>query len=73
SNALISSLNHSGCAIFSKAHVEKILAEGKNIEDEPMGTGPYKFENWTPGASFSLVKNPDYFDPERAAQNDRLI
>jgi len=73
SNALISSLNHSGCAIFSKAHVEKLLAEGKNIEDEPMGTGPYKFENWTPGASFTLVKNPDYFDPERAAQNDKLV
>lgn len=73
SNALVSSLNHSGCAIYSKAHVEKLLAEGKKIEDEPMGTGPYKFENWTPGASFSLVKNPDYFDPERAAQNDRLV
>lgn len=72
SNALISSLNHSGCAIYSKAHVEKLLADGKKIEDEPMGTGPYKFENWTPGASFTLVKNPDYFDPERAAQNDKL-
>ncbi len=73
SNALVSSLNHSGCAIFSKAHVEKILAEGKTIESAPMGTGPYKFDDWTPGASFSLVKNPDYFNPERAAQNDKLI
>lgn len=73
SNALISSLNHSGCAILSKAHVEKLLADGKKIEDEPMGTGPYKFDNWTPGASFSLVKNPDYFNPERAAQNDKLV
>jgi len=72
SNALVSSLNHSGCAILSKAHVEKLLAEGKKIEDEPMGTGPYKFEGWTPGASFTLVKNPDYFNPERAAQNDKL-
>lgn len=72
SNALVSSLNHSGCAILSKAHVEKLLAAGKKIEDEPMGTGPYKFDNWTPGASFSLVKNPDYFNPERAAQNDKL-
>lgn len=73
SNALISSLNHSGCAIFSKAHVEKLLADGKKIEDEPMGTGPYKFDKWTPGASFSLIKNPDYFNPERMAQNDQLI
>ena len=73
SNALVSSLNHSGCAIFSKAHVEKLLADGKKIEDEPMGTGPYKFDKWTPGASFSLIKNPDYFNPERMAQNDQLI
>lgn len=73
SNALVSSLNHSGCAIFNKAYVEEQLAAGKKIEEAPMGTGPYKFEEWIPGASYSLVKNEDYFDAERAAQNDKLL
>ena len=73
SNALISSLNHSGCAILSKAYTEAMEAEGKSIEEAPMGTGMYKFEEWVPGASFSLVKNEDYFDEATAAQNDKLI
>ncbi len=73
SNALISSLNHSGCAIFCKSYVEGLDAEGKTLESAPMGCGPYKFEDWTPGASFTLVKFDDYFDPETAAKNDGLV
>ena len=59
--------------IRDRAYVEEQLAAGKKIEDAPMGTGPYKFEEWVPGASYTLVKNEDYFDPERAAQNDKLV
>jgi peptide/nickel transport system substrate-binding protein len=73
SNALISSLNHSGCAILDKSYTEALEAEGKTLESAPMGSGPYKFEEWNPGASFSLVKFDDYFDPDNAAQNDRLV
>ncbi|MDD3251596.1 MAG: ABC transporter substrate-binding protein [Lachnospiraceae bacterium] len=73
SNALISSLSHSGCAILNKAYVEEQLAAGKKIEDAPIGTGPYKFAEWVPGASFTLEKNEDYFDADRKAQNDKLI
>ncbi len=72
SNALISSLNHSGCAILCKSYVEQLEAEGKTLESAPMGSGPYKFDNWTPGASFSLVKFDDYFDTETAAQNSKI-
>lgn len=73
SNALISSLSHSGSAILDKTYVEGQLAAGKKIEDAPIGTGPYKFKEWVPGASFTLVKNPDYFDPERSAKNEELV
>jgi len=38
-----------------------------------MGSGPYKFKEWNPGASFELEKFDDYFDPETAAQNDGLL
>ncbi|OON93582.1 MAG: hypothetical protein ATN32_01705 [Candidatus Epulonipiscium fishelsonii] len=72
SNSLISSLSHMGCSILNKNYVEKLEAEGKKLADAPMGTGPYKFESWTPGSSFSLVKNSDYYDVANIAKNDRL-
>lgn len=73
SNALVSSLNHSGSAILCKSYVEALEAEGKTLADAPMGCGPYKFEEWVPGASFTLVKFDDYFDQETSAQNDKLV
>ncbi|MGN0159734.1 MAG: ABC transporter substrate-binding protein [Brotaphodocola sp.] len=72
SNALISSLNHSGAAVLCKSYTEALEAEGKTLESAPMGCGPYKFDSWTPGASFSLVKFDDYYNPDKAAQNDKL-
>lgn len=72
SNALISSLFHSGAAILSKAHCEALEAEGKEVADSPMGTGPYKFVSWTPGTNCVLEKFDDYFDADRAAQNDGI-
>lgn len=73
SNALISSLNHSGSAILCKSYVEGLEATGRSLESAPMGCGPYKFDSWTPGASFSLVKFDEYFDSEKAARNNRLV
>ncbi len=73
SNALISSLNHSGSAILCKSYTEALEAEGKTLESAPMGCGPYKFVEWVPGASFTLEKFDDYFDAETAAKNDGLV
>lgn len=73
SNALISSLAHMGSAILCKSYVEGLEAEGKKIDDYPMGTGPYSFVNWTPGSSWELKKFDDYFDESRKAQNDGLL
>ena len=72
SNALISSLAHSGCAILNKKHVEEVEAAGGTIEEKPCGTGQYTFGERQSGASFSLVKYDGYFNPERAAQNDGI-
>ena len=72
SNTIISSLFHSGTGILSKAHTEKIEAEGKSLLDAPMGTGQYKFVSWTPGTSVVLEKFDEYFDETRAAQNNGL-
>lgn len=72
SNALISSLQHMGSAILCKSYVEELEASGKTLESEPMGSGPYKFVEWVPGASFKLEKYEEYFDETRKAQNNGL-
>lgn len=32
-----------------------------SMENEVIGTGPFKFKNWQAGALYEAVKNPDYF------------
>ncbi|RDY28238.1 hypothetical protein CHL78_006530 [Romboutsia weinsteinii] len=70
SSTLISSLSHIGGAILNKKSVEEIEASGKKIDENPIGTGPYKFEAWKPGDRFILIKFDDYFDGE--VKNDGL-
>lgn len=37
------------------------IADGKQV----IGTGPFLWSSWTPGASITLKKNPEYRDPKR--------
>jgi peptide/nickel transport system substrate-binding protein len=30
-------------------------------KEKPIGTGPFRFENWARGSSITIVKNPDYW------------
>ena len=34
---------------------------GKDYLKSPVGTGPFKFKEWVPGVSISVVRNDDYF------------
>lgn len=41
------------------AIVSRSSADGN--KENPVGTGPFKFENWAKGSSIKLAKNPDYW------------
>ncbi|HEV7677426.1 MAG TPA: ABC transporter substrate-binding protein [Candidatus Dormibacteraeota bacterium] len=41
----------------------KALSAGANLDSHPMGTGPFKFVDYTPGDHWSLVRNDAYFLP----------
>ncbi len=61
-------LAHSGGAMISLDVIEEDYAaieEGKEpgtvVNEKPIGTGFFKFEEWNPGESLKLVNNEDYW------------
>jgi peptide/nickel transport system substrate-binding protein len=38
---------------------------GEGNRDQPIGTGPFKFENWSPNEETVYVRNDSYYDPTR--------
>lgn len=42
-----------------------------DAKTKPVGTGPFKFDKWSKGASIELVRNPGYWGP--AAKLDKVI
>ncbi|MFD2629272.1 glutathione ABC transporter substrate-binding protein [Oceanobacillus kapialis] len=65
---LLANLAHSGAAIMSPDVITEDYAqleEGGDVDayinQNPAGTGPFKFESWNPGAEVVLTKNEDYW------------
>jgi peptide/nickel transport system substrate-binding protein len=44
--------------VYSKAQAE---LDGERFFEEFIGTGPWKFDEWTPGTKFSWVRNDDWW------------
>ena len=46
---------------------------GEANRDQPIGTGPFKFESWSPNEETVYVRNDSYYDSVAAtARQDRL-
>lgn len=56
---LMSNLCHTACSIVSQKAVE---AAGDNFSSAPVGTGPFKFEEWDSGDKIVLARNDNYFN-----------
>jgi ABC-type transport system substrate-binding protein len=56
---ILYALTMSFCDVIPKEWVEK---QGKQLVRNPLGTGPYMLDHWTPSAELVLKRNPNYFD-----------
>ncbi len=58
---LLYHLSHYSIGMVSPAAIQKY---GKDIDQNPVGTGPFKFSQWVPKESITLVRNDDYWGPK---------
>jgi len=42
-----------------------MLADPEGMNDNPIGTGPYKFDQWIPDKSFKVKRNDTYWGPSK--------
>ena len=64
-------LKHQSSA-FLTLNIIAVLPEGyADQATKPVGTGPFKFVEYTPGQRVVLEKNQEYYDKDRAAKIDR--
>ena len=59
--ALPSHLAHNAGSIIAPSAIEEEKSGGKKVDENPIGTGPFKFEAWERGTKIDLVKNEDYW------------
>lgn len=56
--------NPQGAFLYNMGWGDAVIVDeasaGGNKEN-PVGTGPFRFENWAKGSSITIVKNPDYW------------
>ncbi len=65
-------LNNLAMTPFAIASPEAIKKYGEEFGQNPVGTGPYVFEEWKKNDTITLLKNEDYW-MEGAPKLDRLI
>jgi peptide/nickel transport system substrate-binding protein len=61
-----------GSFIFNMAWGDAVIVAPESIDgikQNPVGTGPFKFEDWVQGDKIDLVRNPDYWGAEPALEH----
>lgn len=56
--AFINTMAHPAALFISPAALEKY---GNEVSQNPVGTGRYVFEGWTPGQQLTIKQNPEYW------------
>jgi peptide/nickel transport system substrate-binding protein len=64
-------LAHNAGSIIAPAAIEEENSGGKKVDENPIGTGPFKFESWNRGAEIVFVKNENYWG--EPAKVDRIV
>lgn len=59
--------------MISNCGVEKLGNDYVKYAEHPAGTGPYMFDKLVPHERLELVKNPNYWNPDRIPKHDRLV
>ena len=59
--------------MISRCKLTELGNDYEKYSVDPSGTGPYKFSSMVAQERLELVKNPDYWDPNRIPKHDRLV
>ena len=65
---LLSHLTHTAASILNEKAVTEL---GQDYGQNPVGTGPFKFDNWQSGDRITLKRNDDYF--QGASEIETLV
>lgn len=69
SASLLYDLAHHGNYIIPK----ELIDQGADMSANPIGAGPYKFVSWDRGEKITFVAFEDYFDKERAEDQEHNL
>ncbi|MBE4910484.1 glutathione ABC transporter substrate-binding protein [Bacillus luteolus] len=64
-------LAHNAGSIVAPSAIEEERSGGKKVDENPIGSGPFKFESWNRGAEIVFVKNENYWG--ELAKVDRVV
>ncbi|RIH84843.1 Glutathione-binding protein GsiB [Calidithermus terrae] len=67
---VLAHLTHSSTAIQSPAAIRRL---GAQYRDNPVGTGPYKFDRWQKGQFVELVRNDGYWGNKASIERVRFL
>ncbi|MDX2005609.1 MAG: glutathione ABC transporter substrate-binding protein [Meiothermus sp.] len=67
---ILAHLTHGSASIQSPTAIRRL---GANYRDNPVGTGPYKFDRWQKGQFVELVRNDDYWGTKPSVERLRFL